>query len=1098
MSVTRVLIANRGEIAIRIARTCAALGLDSVAIYAEDDAQALHALRAQETVALPGAGPAAYLDRAAVITAAKQAGCDAVHPGYGFLSERADFAAACGAGDLTFIGPSPETLALFGDKARARGLAFDSGVPLLAGTHEATSLEEAQAFLNAQGPGGAIMLKALAGGGGRGIRPVRAGEDLASAYERCQSEARAAFGDGALYVERFLPRARHVEVQIIGDGTGAVTHLWDRDCTLQRRHQKIVEIAPAVGLDSALRTRIIEAAQSLAAEATYRGIGTLEFLVDMERRPDAPDAFAFMEANPRLQVEHTVTEAVTGVDLVAVQIAIAAGRTLEELGLTDETRPVPRGIAVQTRLNMETMGADGSVKPTGGTLSLFEMPSGPGIRVDGAGAAGLTPSPRYDSLLAKIITQGLDGDLDGALRRAEAALSEARIAGIATNLEFLRALLRHADVRAGQVTTAFIDDHSAALVAAAEALPPSPLPHPDGAAAASQTLELAEGAVPSPLQGTVVTISVESGAHVTRGQELLILDSMKMEHVVGAPTSGIVRDVTVSAGDTVREGEGLLILESVAEAEETTTLTVEEDLDRIRADLEEVQARHAIGLDAARPEAVAKRKSRGHRTARENIEDLCDPDSFLEYGALAIAAQRRRRSVDDLIANTPGDGLVGGMGRINGHWFGDDAARAMVISYDYMVLAGTQGAMNHKKTDRLLHLAEEWRIPIILFAEGGGGRPGDTDTTAVAGLDVPTFRTFGRLSGLMPRVGIAAGRCFAGNAALFGCSDVTIATAESTIGMGGPAMIEGGGLGVFKPEEVGPIDVQSRNGVVDIAVEDEAEAVAVAKKYLSYFQGPIPDWSCADQRRLRHLVPENRLRVYDIRKVIETLCDTGSVLELRPLFGPGMITAFVRIEGHPYGLIANNPQHLSGAIDSDGADKAARFLQLCDAFDLGVISLVDTPGIMVGPDAEKTALVRHASRLFVTAGSLTVPLYCLVTRKGYGLGAQTMTGGSFHAPAFLASWPSGEFGGMGLEGAVRLGYRRELEAETDPVAQQALYDKLIARYYAHGKAVNMASVLEIDAVIDPAESRRWITEARRALPPPAPRDGKKRPLIDTW
>ncbi|MGF1454039.1 MAG: carboxyl transferase domain-containing protein [Alphaproteobacteria bacterium] len=1097
MSITRVLIANRGEIAIRIARTCAALGLESVAVFAEDDAQALHALRAEQSEALKGAGPAAYMDIRSVIAAATRAGCDAVHPGYGFLSERADFAAACAAAGLTFVGPAPETLALFGDKARARGLAFDSGVPLLAGTHQATSPEDARAFLDAQGPGGAIMLKALAGGGGRGIRPVRSADELAGAYERCRSEAMAAFGDDALYVERFLPRARHVEVQIVGDGTGAVTHLWDRDCTLQRRHQKILEIAPAVGLDPDLRTRIHEAALSLAAHAAYRGIGTMEFLVDLERKPDAPDAFAFMEANPRLQVEHTVTEAVTGTDLVAVQLAIAAGRTLEALGLAGDGRPEPRGIAVQARLNMETMAPDGSVKPTGGTLSLFEMPSGPGIRVDSAGTAGLSPSPRYDSLLAKIITHGPDADLPGALRRAEAALSEARVAGIATNLAFLRALTGHPDIRAGRFTTLFIDDHSAALVEAANALPGSGLPEPLGDAV-PQGAALTDGALPSPLQGTVVTVSVEPGTRVSRGQDLLILESMKMEHVVSAPHPGIVREVTIVAGDTVREGQGLLILETVDGADEAVAGTQEGDLDRIRPDLAEVEARHALGLDDGRADAVAKRRARGHRTARENIEDLCDPGSFLEYGALAIAAQRRRRSVDDLIANTPADGLVGGTGRINGHLFTDEAARAMVMSYDYMVLAGTQGAMNHKKTDRLLHLAEEWRMPIVLFAEGGGGRPGDTDTAAVAGLDVPTFRTFGRLSGLMPRIGIANGRCFAGNAALFGCCDVTIATRDSTIGMGGPAMIEGGGLGVFKPEEVGPIDVQTRNGVVDVAVADEAEAVAVARQYLSYFQGPVADWTCTDQRRLRHLVPENRLRVYDIRTVIETLCDEGSVLELRPLFGPGMITALVRIEGHPYGLIANNPQHLSGAIDSDGADKAARFLQLCDAFDLGVISLVDTPGIMVGPDAEKTALVRHASRLFVTAGSLTVPLYAIVTRKGYGLGAQTMTGGSFHAPTFLASWPSGEFGGMGLEGAVRLGYRRELEAETDPEAQKALYDKLIARYYAHGKAVNMASVLEIDAVIDPVESRRWITEARRALPAPPPRTGKKRPLVDTW
>jgi acetyl-CoA carboxylase carboxyltransferase component len=600
------------------------------------------------------------------------------------------------------------------------------------------------------------------------------------------------------------------------------------------------------------------------------------------------------------------------------------------------------------------------------------------------------------------------------------------------------------------------------------------------------------------MPGTVVSVVVREGDRVAAGAEIAVIEAMKMEHPVIAQIGGIVRQVRVAPGELLAEGQPVVFLEPT-EAESAEAARNEPvDLDAIRPDLAEVVARHAQGLDAARPDAVARRRKTGQRTTRENVDDLVDPGSFIEYGALALAAQRRRRAPEELQRMSPADGLVAGIGSVNGALFGDEKSRCMVIAYDYTVFAGTQGMMNHKKKDRMLQLAEQWRLPVVLFAEGGGGRPGDTDAMGVAGLDVPTFATFARLSGLVPLVGIVSGRCFAGNAALLGCCDVIIATRNANIGMGGPAMIEGGGLGVFAPEEVGPIDVQAPNGVVDLVVEDEACAVQKAKQYLAYFQGPLADWRAADQRRLRTLVPENRLRAYDVRAVIEALCDEGSVQELRRDFGVGIVTALVRIEGRPFGLLANNPHHLGGAIDAPAADKAARFLQLCDAYDLPIVSLCDTPGFMVGPEVEKQAQVRHVSRMFVTAASLSVPWFTVVLRKGYGLGAQGMTGGSFHAPFFIVSWPTGEFGGMGLEGAVRLAYRRELEALDDPAERDALYQKLVAQLYQAGKAINMAAFLEIDDVIDPAETRRWILRGLRSVPEPAQPTGKRRPFIDTW
>ena len=1103
MTIKTLLIANRGEIAIRIARAAAELGIRTVAVYSEDDVASLHLRKADRAHGLRGKGAAAYLDIEQIVAAAKETGCDAVHPGYGFLSENARFARQCAENGLVFVGPQPEVLDLFGDKARARQQAQQQQVPVVAGTDGSATLEQIQSFMASLGDQRPIMIKALAGGGGRGMRVVQRADEVAAAYARCQSEALAAFGNGDVYAEELVRQARHIEVQVIGDGGGHVSHLWERECTLQRRHQKLVEIAPSPSLSPALRQRILDAALRLARSVNYRGLGTFEFLVDAEDTGD--DArFTFMEANPRLQVEHTVTEEVTGIDLVKTQLRIAGGETLAQLGLSQEIISTPRGIAIQLRINMETMDAEGNALPSGGLLSVFEPPSGPGVRVDSFGYSGYKTSPSFDSLLAKLVTVNASSRFDEALGKAYRALSEFRIEGVETNIGFLQNLLTHADVMANRVYTRFVEDHMAALLPRDETHRKLYVGRDAGGTSDNVTSRTSPSAppntvpVPAPMQGSVVAIDVAVGDAVHAGQQIAVLEAMKMEHIATADTSGIVRLIAVQKGDVLFSGQALLYIEpaevdSAAGAEDSDV-----DPDHIRADLAEVRERHAIGLDVRRPDAVARRRKTGQRTARENIADLCDDDSFIEYGALAIAAQRRRRSLEELIAISPADGLVAGIGSVNGKLFDEQKSRCMVMSYDYTVFAGTQGMMNHKKTDRMFQLAQEWKLPVVLFAEGGGGRPGDTDAMLVAGLDVMSFINFARLSGLVPRVGIVSGRCFAGNAAFLGCCDVIIAAENATIGMGGPAMIEGGGLGVYRPEEVGPVSMQGPNGVIDVVVKDEQEAVRVAKQYLSYFQGPVSEWECADQRRLRQLIPENRLRVYDIRAVVDTIADTGSVLELRHQFGTGIITALIRIEGRPFGLLANNPVHLGGAIDADAADKAARFMQLCDAFDLPIVSLCDTPGFMVGPDAEKTAMVRHVSRMFVTAGSIDVPFFTIVLRKGYGLGAQAMAGGSFHAPFFTVAWPSGEFGAMGLEGAVRLGYRKELEAIADPAERKAMFDKMVAASYESGKAINMASFLEIDEVIDPSESRRWLMRGLRSAPAPQARNGKKRPFIDTW
>ncbi|AOG25345.1 acetyl-CoA carboxylase family protein [Acidovorax sp. RAC01] len=1087
----KVLIANRGEIALRTVRALHDLGLRSVAVFADDDATSPHVQAASAAVALGATGPAAYLDGARLIAIAQAQGCDAVHPGYGFLSERADFARACADAGLRFIGPTPAQLALFGDKAQARALAQQQGVPLMPGTQAAVTLQEAQAFF-AQHAHAGIVIKAIGGGGGRGMRAVASADDLPAAYARCRGEAEAAFGVDGVYVERLMGNARHIEVQVLGDGREVIA-LGERECTLQRRFQKVVEIAPSPSLPAPLRLSLTAAALTMARAVKYEGLGTFEFLVDLASR-DLP--FVFIECNPRLQVEHTISEEVTGVDLVQAQIALAAGRTLRDLGLDPAAPPPVQGFAIQWRINAETLDAQGNATPGSGALSRFDLPTGPGVRVDTHGAAGATPSPHYDTLLAKLIVHSRTPRFADALRRSQRALAECRIEGVATNLALLQALAARPEMESQQVHTRWLESALPALLFAIKDIA---IKDYSTSATGQNDSELADqtpaGAVLAPMPARLVQLSVAEGDVVAAGAELAVLEAMKMEHVLLAPHAGRVGALLAAAGGYVVQGQPLLVLDAVDHAADGVVQGgAAHDPDHIRPDLQRVIDRHAFTLDAARPEAIAKRHAQGGRTARENIADLCDDDSFIEYGALAIAAQTRRRSLDDLIANTPADGMVTGIGSINAALFGPEHSRAVVMAYDATVLAGTQGMRNHAKTDRMLGIALAQKLPVVLFAEGGGGRPGDTDMPIVAGLHVHTFARYAALSGQVPVIGIAAGRCFAGNAALLGCSDVIIATHASNIGMGGPAMVEGGGVGVFKPEQIGPSRVQHANGVIDVLVDDEAGAVTAARHYLSFFQGRTSQWAAPDQRLLRAVVPENRLRVYDTRTAMAGLVDEGSLLPLRTGFGAGIHTALARIEGRPVGLLANNPQHLGGAIDADAADKGARFMQLCNVHGLPMVSLVDTPGFMVGPEVEATAQVRHVSRLFVTAASLRVPFFSVVLRKGYGLGAMGMTAGGLHAPVFTVAWPTGEFGAMGLEGAVRLGFRKELEALPEGAERDALFAKLLAKSYANGEAMHMAATLEIDAVIDPADTRAWLARglASAQVGPLGHR------FIDTW
>ena len=1136
MPIQKLMVANRGEIAIRIIRAARELRIASVAIHSQDDANSLHVRRADEVQVLDGVGARAYLDVEAVIGAALASGCDALHPGYGFLAESPELARRCEQEGITFVGPSVESLELFGDKAQARALAAAHDVPVLPGSAGAVDLADATAFFESLGDGGAMVIKAIAGGGGRGMRVVTAADQIAEAFERCQSEAAAAFGNGAVLVERLMNRARHIEVQVIGDGSGEVSHLGERECSLQRRHQKVVEWAPSPSISAETRSRLTAAAVRMASATEYRSLGTFEFLVNVDDESD----FAFIEANPRLQVEHTVTEEITGVDLVRCQLRLAGGESLADVRLLQSDVPAARGYAIQARVNMERMEPNGDVRPSGGMLTTFEPPSGPGVRVDTYGYPGYTTNPNFDSLLAKVIAYSASPDFADAIGRAQRALGEFRIEGVEANLSFLERSLEHDDFAAGEIYTRWVDDNVAELAAAPEPVASSgngatgtaaglagaqldtrdPLAglnyfrEGSGTRAQQAVGTMNPGRQPapqitgpsgtepinSPLQGTIIQILVEEGDAVREGQQMFVMDSMKMEHVINSDVGGYLRQLTVAVGDVVYEGHPMAFIE-LADVGDAIEEEVEEiDLDYIRPDLQKLFDQLAAGKDENRQAWVERRHAKGKRTQRESLADLVDPDSWVEMGELVLPARHRIMSQEEMRVRAPADGMITGIGTVNGNLFDERRATTLVAMYDETVWAGTQGMMGHQKTDRVIKFADEQATPLIVWAEGAGGRSGDTDFSDIsaAGQWVPTYDMMARISGTVPMIGITAGRTFAGNASILGITDCIIATRDANLGMGGPATIEGGGLGLFTPEEIGPMSDLGPAGSIDILVDDEYEAIAAAKQYLSYFQGSIASWDCVDQRALRHAIPENRKRPFSIRKVIEQMADIDSVLELRAEFGVGIITSLIRIEGHPVGVIANNNQHLGGAVDSPGADKLCRFAQLCDCFNIPILVLVDTTGMMVGPDVERTGLARKCNNVFVTLANAQSPRFTVILRKSYGLAAQAMMTGSSRAPLFALAWPTAELGGMNLEAAIRLGNRAELAAIEDIEERAARYEELVARAYWKGNAINSASVHENDGVIDPAETRRWIVRGLMACENPEPIRRGRRPNIDTW
>lgn len=1067
----RVLIANRSEIAIRIARACADLGVESVAVYARDDADALHVVKADTAYALDGEGSAAYLAGDAIIAAAAATACDAIHPGYGFLSENADFARRCDEAGIAFIGPSVAALTLFGDKARAIAHAAARDVPVARSTNGVVAFEAARGFAAEIGQG--VMIKAVAGGGGRGMRAVRDLAGFEDAWRRCASEAAKAFGASDLYVEELIGRSRHIEVQIVGDQDGNVGHLFERECSVQRRFQKIVEIAPSPWLSDGMRHRLLQAALRIVADVGYVGLGTVEFLVEIDDKGTETGRSFFIEMNPRLQVEHTVTEETSGVDLVQAQLHLAAGASLAELGLSGDP-PRPRGYAIQLRINMEHIGADGVSRPSDSALELFEPPGGAGIRIETAAHVGYAANLNYDPLMAKLIVSSRSADFADAVRRTSRAVNEFDVGGADTNLPFLQALLRRKEFIDGLIDTGFVEAHASELMASQGCAPP------DLRRRAQRSIKtgidaadvpfVADGAVVrAPMQGRLTLNDFVPGDSVRAGQTLAVLEAMKMEHPVVSDQTGILTKILKESGDVVRAGTALFVIEPGDGAAENVP-ELERDTADASASLDRLRQHQAAVFDDARPDAVARQRDRSALTARERIALLCDSGSFTEFGSLVRPEATTR---------APADGVVAGTARIDGR-------PVVVFAQDFTVFGGSVSHLGMAKVNRALALSLANGVPLVMLLDGGGHRIQEGQNSRSYAHGAAMFHDFARLSGWVPVISVVLGAGFAANTNFSGLADfVVMLRGSATMGLAGPALVKAGTGEDISAQALGGASVQvDQYGLADLGVETEPAAIAAVRTFLSY----LPSNARAEAPRtaspagaddvqraewLLGAVPANTRRTYDVRPVIDRIADPESVCEIKPTFARNMVTALARIDGRPVGFVANQAIYAAGVLDSPACEKAARFIAMCDAFGLPLIYLIDVPGFAIGSDAEKTTLGRRSAKLIYELGHATVPRISIVMRKGYGLGYVAMGGGrSFNADAALA-WPTAEICAMSVEGSVDVAYRSDYERSDNP---QTRRQELIDDIRTEIGSIQAAEGFGIDDVIDPRTTRARLIE----------------------
>ena len=1065
----KILIANRGEIAVRLMRAVREAGVEAVAVYPVDDRDALHVQRADEAVELPGEGVAAYLDGAAIVEAAVKSGCSAVHPGYGFLSENDGFAQRCADAGLAFIGPAPETLRMMGDKAQARAFAIAQNVPVMPGTSGATSLDDARAFAARHG---AVMVKALAGGGGRGMRAVIDPNDLAEAYERCRSEARAAFGNDAVYVERLALRPRHIEIQVVGDGR-TVQHLGERDCSIQRRHQKLIEVAPSPALAEDLRRRILDAALRLAQALNYRSLGTFEFLVD-------GDEFFFMEANPRLQVEHTVTEEVTGVDLVAAQLRIATGASLADVGLSEPPRL--RGFAIQARINLETLDADGLPRPSAGAIRSFALPFGPGVRVDTYGYAGSRVSPRYGSLIAKVIGRG--DDFSTAAQRCATALAEFDIGGVATNLDLTHAIVTDADFASGHFDTSYIGVHLERLL-----LHRRPAVANPGAVADTDKKEL-QATVPAgalgvfaPMSGVLVSLAVAPGDTVQAGATLAVLEAMKMEHLIRAPQTFVIEAVPVSSGAIVDQG-GVLAYGFPIEGTDATGVVaaLRQDGEDWFVEVAEIQRRRELARAMGGPDKVARQHREGKLTARERIEAMADAESFHEIGALTgFASYDENGQAKEVLPTN----FIAGTARIEG--------RKIALGVDDFTRRGGSGdAAIHTVQIFLEQYARRMRLPVVRLLDGqsGGGSVKMARDAGYTYIPVnPGWDAVVDNLSLVPVVAAALGPTVGLGAARFVMSHLgVLVEGLGQVFTAGPPVVLGGTGEKLTKEELGGANIHRNNGTAERIVPDEATAFAVIRDFLSYLPGsvfelpPVRAGTDPVDRReelLLSAIPRSKRRPYLIAPIFDAIFDAGSVFTYAE-YGDSTVTALARLDGHPVGVISGDPMK-GAAMSVPGAQAIGRLVDLCETFHLPIVSLTDQAGVNIGSVAESQATIRAGARAIAAVYQARVPQAEIIMRRVYGVGGAGIV--NRHEANRCWAWPSGDWGSLPARGGIEAAFRAEIEASAD---REATIERIATDLDALASPFRTAEHFGVQDLIDPRDTRvllcDWVRDAYRLLP----------------